>query len=218
MSIPKQHNLVLNMPMILNQSGAVQDFSSYGNHGTNYGSSVTETPFGMALDFDGSNDYIDCGTDSSLYPSLAITMSAWIKRNATGTAHEVIRNKNPVTGFVYRIRIESNDKLMTRFVFSDATDTGELEFGNVGTNWTMVSITFSSSSGEIKHYIDGALTQTTSGYTGKTLQSSSNGIFIGGNSQFFDGSITQVFIYDTTLTASEITELYDYGQRLLARR
>ena len=29
--------------------------------------------------FDGSNDYIDCGTDSSLDITNAITMSAWVK-------------------------------------------------------------------------------------------------------------------------------------------
>ena len=36
-----------------------------------------------ALDFDGSNDYIDLGNPASLIPANFITMSAWINSNNT---------------------------------------------------------------------------------------------------------------------------------------
>jgi hypothetical protein len=37
---------------------------------------------GGALSFDGTQDYVDCGSDSSLHPTDAITMAAWFMMDA----------------------------------------------------------------------------------------------------------------------------------------
>jgi len=42
------------------------DISKYGNNGTIYGATWTTGKFGSALEFDGVDDYVDCGSDSSL--------------------------------------------------------------------------------------------------------------------------------------------------------
>jgi len=51
-----------------------------GNHAAIYGGpGFVEGKFGQALDFDGVDDYVDCGNDASLKPSDAFTVSAWVK-------------------------------------------------------------------------------------------------------------------------------------------
>jgi len=51
-------------------SGEVMDSSGAGNHGTAIGGvTTTNGRIGNAGDFDGTNDYIDCGNDTSLNPT-----------------------------------------------------------------------------------------------------------------------------------------------------
>jgi hypothetical protein len=61
------------------------DSTFYGNDGINYGS--TQDYNGRidgANNFDGSNDWIDCGNSESLDITDAITLEAWVKRTGDG--------------------------------------------------------------------------------------------------------------------------------------
>ncbi|MCK4634745.1 MAG: BNR-4 repeat-containing protein, partial [Candidatus Aenigmarchaeota archaeon] len=63
-------------------NGTVYDNSTYGNDGTmeNFTSNTTVTgKYGKGLEFDGNNDYIDCGNGNSLNITNEITIEAWIK-------------------------------------------------------------------------------------------------------------------------------------------
>lgn len=62
------------------QSSTIRDISGQGNNGTITTASWTRTEKGLwVLSFDGSNDYISCGNDSSLlFTSEAFTMLAWL--------------------------------------------------------------------------------------------------------------------------------------------
>ncbi len=58
------------------------DFSKYKNNGTVYGGAfwnATGGKYNGAFEFDGVDDYIDCGNDSSLDITNAITIEAWAK-------------------------------------------------------------------------------------------------------------------------------------------
>jgi hypothetical protein len=59
------------------------DDSGNGNAGILYNFSgtywVDDQWGGKALDFDGVNDYVDCGNDASLRPTSAFTVEAWVK-------------------------------------------------------------------------------------------------------------------------------------------
>lgn len=60
----------------------IRDYSPYGNTGTIYGATFATDRHGQpnkAMSFDGVNDYIDCGNNSSLDITDEITISAWIK-------------------------------------------------------------------------------------------------------------------------------------------
>ncbi|MCK5063045.1 MAG: hypothetical protein KAR23_03890, partial [Candidatus Aenigmarchaeota archaeon] len=58
-----------------------RDWSTYGNNGTNGSNPVytIDGKFGKALNFDGSDDYVDCGNDSSLNITGEITLEVWVK-------------------------------------------------------------------------------------------------------------------------------------------
>jgi|GEM_PF-2512163 len=71
-------DLVLRLDMNENDGNTVYDSSGYGNNGTIHGATWTTGKFGSALSFDGENDYVDCGNDSSLDITDAITIEAWV--------------------------------------------------------------------------------------------------------------------------------------------
>ena len=59
----------------------LHDFSGEGNHGTINGASWKDGRYGWALEFDGVDDYVDCG-DNTGEGEGAITLSAWVKADS----------------------------------------------------------------------------------------------------------------------------------------
>jgi len=62
----------------------VFDNSTYNNHGTfngaNFGeSNITTGKYGNALEFDGGDDYVNCGNSGSLDITKEVTIDAWVK-------------------------------------------------------------------------------------------------------------------------------------------
>jgi len=60
-------------------SSKAVDISRYGNNGTINGAVWTSSGrFGSALQFDGVDDYVDCGNGASLNITTAVTVEAWV--------------------------------------------------------------------------------------------------------------------------------------------
>jgi len=60
------------------QSATVRDRSGQGNNGTITGATWTVLPSGLwCLGFDGTDDYVDCGSDASLNITDKITVLCW---------------------------------------------------------------------------------------------------------------------------------------------
>ncbi len=60
------------------------DVSGYGNDGTINGATWTTGKFGPGLNFDGTDDDVDCGNDESLNITGEITIALWIKPSVAG--------------------------------------------------------------------------------------------------------------------------------------
>ena len=106
-------------------------------------------------------------------------------------------------------RIEANDRIMTQFEFNSGI-TSELESDDLkieDTEWHNIIITFNSSSGEIKHYLDGILKHTYTGFVGDTFVTSTADFQIGFPVSRFEGSISNVRLYNRTLTAGEASKI-----------
>jgi len=160
------------------------------------------------FDFDGSNDYIDCGNDSSLNVSTSnYSLSFWIK--TTSTTNLVVCEKG------------SNDELAIQtYTSGNIRWAGINSFETSGVNvsdgnWHHLVFVADSSSAFI--YIDKNLNAT----GGNKIKSSSNtdSFYIGSRAGLygFNGSISNVQVFNTALPATgsnSVETLYNNGSPL----
>ncbi|MBN1674645.1 MAG: DUF2341 domain-containing protein, partial [Kiritimatiellae bacterium] len=88
-------------------SGAVLDSTVHTNHGGQQGGMAAEDlvsgRIGPCLEFDGADDYLDCGQGAGLADITdAITMSAWVRLAAPSNAAVLARHDNGDYGWVLR--------------------------------------------------------------------------------------------------------------------
>jgi prepilin-type N-terminal cleavage/methylation domain-containing protein len=169
--------------------------------------------YGTCLKFDGYDDYVRVNDNEDLNFTDEFTMCAWVKKAVLNT-FEVIFIKGNWSQYVFRV--ESNNRLMTKMFFSDLTSTDEMEHDNASildSDWHHACISFTNSTGTIRHYIDGRL-----GYKWdndlwkKKLRSTSEHFSISRDtSNRFNGLIDDVKIYNAVLSSSQIKQNYIAG-------
>jgi hypothetical protein len=203
-------NLVAYYPF----SGNVNDESGNGNNGTVNGATLTTDRKGngdRAYSFDGSNDYVDCGDSLSL--TDAITVAAWVKNDDSSNGHIVNCgggwSDKGYSMFWYdgKIRIELRNSSQTTCDNSAPSDNA----------WHHIAFTWEKTSGTITSYIDGEAQSTTGSFT-QSIGTPSQNLNIGRNEKrghYFYGSITEVRIYSSALSAAEISTLSE-GNGLIA--
>ncbi len=191
-------------------SSDFSDWSGEGNDGTNTGSTwKAKGRVGGARSFDGSNDYITVSRDSSLEPA-EFTLSAWININQN-TAYNVLFSKDYTSHvqpyYSYHLRTYDDG---IYFGWNDGSagsgitsGTGPLPINK----WMHIVATHKS--GEQKIYKDGAevasraLTGTISYYATDLIIGDARN-FVG----YFDGEMDEARIYNRSLSADEIFNLY----------
>jgi len=188
----------------------VQDLSMYGNHGKLHGFAFPPTvasgwnpgQTGIGLNFDGSNDYIDCGKQASLDITDEITISVCLKRSRVGT--EILVSK--LHSGAYELGVVANyiKGYIGGAVTDDITGTTAID-----TNWHNLVFTYVQSSGRACLYLDGVVDKTE--VLTATMGTSSNDLLIGcriGNSLLFLGAIDQPRIHNRALSAKEVMDYY----------
>jgi biopolymer transport protein ExbB len=154
----------------MNQSPAgvapqLVDYTANSNDGTANGSMVAGDlvagKIGNAIDFDGSNDYIDCGADPSLDPNLDITVSAWIYSRAA-SGHIINRGGGWSDPGYSLFHLSNNIRIeLQRSGEKDIVD------NSISINaWHYVALTYQYSTGTIRCYIDGIEQSNTGNHTG----------------------------------------------------
>ena len=71
-------DLKLYLPFDETTGTTAHDLSGNGNTGTATGTTIIDGVFGKARSFNGSTDYVDCGSDSSVDITADLTLEAWI--------------------------------------------------------------------------------------------------------------------------------------------
>ena len=203
--------LKLSFPMDEGSSTTAYDKSGNGNNGTlQNGPTWVNGKFGKALSFDGSNDYVDCGNDSSLNPSN-ITMEAWAKANSLSNWAGIVTNKKDANHGI---------NLQMGTVQNIAALVGD------GSSWVYVKTSWAPSTGVWYHivvthegttnklYVNGNLEDTkTKGlaYSTPTTKTVIGYFYYDTSGSLpFNGTIDEVRIYNRALTADEIADLYSY--------
>jgi hypothetical protein len=189
-------------------SGSTAYDSVGDNDGTIYGATWTTGKYGNALDFDGTNDYVDCGNDNSLNITGNITIAAWIKKDTT-TAYQRIVYKVSGRDW-YQLLIDNSNYLAGGRVWG-ASDIRRRTTETLSANtWYHVAIV--SDSTNVTLYINSvdktySVQQTGWGPAGgSTLKiGQRNG------DAYFNGTIDEVMIFDQALSEQQIEQLYDQG-------
>jgi len=164
------------------------------------------TDSGAALDFDGSNDYIDTGLTAL---STDFTIEAWFMYDTQG-AYIPIASKHTSSGqgneaVEFNLQIQTNGNL--NFFMGNGTGYGVLIDGGVQAVGTWHHVAVSSSSGAVTMYLDGASvsTGTFSGSRISGTQSIEIGHLHNGGDQFFNGQIADVRVWSGARTAAEVS-------------
>src|SRR3989344_2227598 len=181
---------------------------------------------GKAINFDGSNDYVNAGSGSSLDNLPAITFSAWIYPRAQGTRLFVTNRGNPessgwrfafdsATAGSMRFTVDySTTDLVTRNNSPDANSVAPLN------KWTHIAVTWngSATATNVKIYFNGvgANSYSTANGVGDRVDDNAQNLIIGHNEALtsnggFNGLIDEVRVYNRALSAAEIQALYKSG-------
>jgi hypothetical protein len=191
------------------------DISGHGNHGTleNMSPNAQDSgwggsKFGGGLQFDGVNDYVNCGSDESLDITEAITVEAWVKSNTVAGYHAIVAKDNASIGdgwWIYQIGDELGVEARYGASWDNTITTTDVFTVN---QYAHVSFTFNKENTIL--YVNG-VEIIREAHT-DSIQSNNHTVRIGvderGNVDLFNGSIDSVRIYNRALSAEEIKILY----------
>jgi len=164
-----------------------------------------------SMSFDNlTNDVINCGNDSSLQITGAMTVSYWFKgQGGSGTVGGVGKlGNNGSRGFCLGM-ISSGT--ITFFIAPTASSLLSASYSHTtDTNWHHIVGVFNPST-SLELYFDGQLVDTTSTSTSSQYNASNN-LQIGarGDSNgFFNGLIDETALFNVALTDAEILSIYN---------
>ncbi len=160
----------------------------------------------LSAALDGTNDYLDCGTVSTLSSASTFSVSAWYKKASAGDDGLII-GSGTLTTPAERFYIEhfSNNTIYVGY------DTTFASFSaTADTDWHHVA--YVRSSGTHKLYFDGADTSLGGTPASTTSSPLGNNFFIGaltGYAARFQGIIDEVAVFSSALSASNVTAIYN---------
>ena len=191
--------------------------SAGSNHGTVYGATWTTGQMGGALDFDGSSDYVNCGTIGEL---TVWTVSLWANSDTQGELHTFITQDlgGANDDFLFGIAPEGLHTMINRIGLTYHNDDDSSRYALeddqdiiVG-QWYHASVTYDGTTMTL--YVNGVEKDNISV---ANLSLSNQEWLIGknpGTGRLYDGKIDDTRIYDRALTGVEIQRLYQDGLNL----
>ena len=203
--------IVLDAMMSEGAGNTVQDLSGNGNTGTLVDNThFVSGKFGPALEFDGSGDYVNVGNSSSINPTAAITVSAWVKADSFATYPTICARWRAAAGERGWSLVVGNDGVVT-FSVRKSDDLGTVTSSGATLStgvWYHVVGVFDGAN--VRVYTN-AVSGTPAAYAGSILSTPNQDVRIGAyytTSQPWDGLIDNVSLYNRFLSVSEIQQLY----------
>lgn len=188
------------------------DISGFCNNGTRTGTLdwTDDTPkYTVSTEFPSGNNYIDCGASQEVLPTDELTVSLWI--NASNWFNPISCTEGGGWNFENpsNIRFPVYVASVGYKVATSGVDASTLE-----NEWHMFTGTFDKTN--VKIYIDGVLKGTTATGSTNGIGYAANHCYIGAEaasstsiaSAAFEGKISDVRIYATALSATDVKSLY----------
>ena len=195
------------------EGSTAYDTSGNSHHGTLGTGASSPTwisgKFGNALSFDG-NDYLQIGTSG--LSATSGSLSAWFNHQDTSVTNEYFFGHRGVVGGDSRIYmgISPTNNLQLYLGNTSITDTNTL----TNDQWYHVSLIWNS--GVYYLYLNGQQTSTGNYTSLSTIAScatigSYNNSCNGTLSNFFNGSVDDVRLYNYSLTSDQVKQIYNNG-------
>jgi parallel beta-helix repeat protein len=179
------------------------------NDGTWIGGAETYSPgqVGQALNFSMPGDYVDLGHFPGIENQQAITISAWVKP-ADPLASKFLSNLGSGDDTLEFYRHTGNENVEIRLyntanvvVIAGKSDA----IPSADTNWHHVAATYDGTN--VCVYVDNIIGNFCRALTGNT-QITDNSLSISSSSGSWNGLIDEVIIYNRSLSAAEIQQIY----------
>jgi hypothetical protein len=220
-SLPRSHRIVGRWVPSVGATGYRLVDRVRSNHGTltnmDPASDWVASGGKLALDFDGSNDFVDASSPSVGSITTNATVSIWMTLSATGRTASLF-GVNSTGG--------ANQRFQAHAPWSDNNiywDFGGTSAPNrltvTGQSWPLNAwnhLVFIAGSIGMQVYRNGLLIGSSS--TAATRSASSNQLIVGGSlldnnpPYYHAGQIDDVTIFNTALTAPEVREIYRFGR------
>lgn len=200
-------------------TGNTNDESGNGNNGTNHGASLTTDRLGNnneAYSFNGSNNYIEMASSSSLDINTDISISFWFKATKLYNAGNLVFRGDGRGGTdPYSIGIAATDLSYKRYVDNGFTP-NEVKISNTtldSTSWFHIVASFNSATGDMKIYKNGTLSSQKN-FSSSVINYTTNTMYntFGTVEKLyvpFKGKIDDIGIWTRPLADSEVVALYN---------
>lgn len=209
----QEEGLVLYLGFDEGVGDTAKDSSGHGNNGEINGPKWVEGADGKALEFDGTDDYVEVSYNDMFNINDAMTLAAWVKPAMAPFAGEQWRgiiNGQKSTHGPYLLQMSAaNGEIGAWFggTWSWQVTTAILDTENF---WHLVG-TYEDGEG-FKNYVNGEL-DSQKAQQGPIIDNVNEGVVIGHNYSFanrwFQGIIDEAVIYNRALTEDEVRDLYE---------
>ena len=205
--------LLMHMNQETSNSTGTSDDSGLGNNGVFVDGARcgnVSGRFNEGCEFDGDDDYIDAGTDSSLDFTDTFAVSVWINPDTKGDFEIVIGRWATSPGHDWVLNFENQADQLLKFGIRQSD--GNIDVATLSpipTNeWTHIVGVYDGT--DILIYMNGVVQETTPASGNIDNDGAILSIGSAGDSTLpFNGAIDEVAIYNRSLSASEVYEMYN---------
>lgn len=202
----------------VNVDGAVAFDVVNGKDGTLNGTLQTTGKVSEARTFNGTTEFVEVPYDAVFQPAGQVTLSAWFKATAFDAVDHVIAGNLNAGGYAL---VLGNNTLEFRVVVDSATEVISTSTGALNTaDWHHVVGVYNN--GLLRLFLNGTeiLPSVTAASASTNITYTNNNSLIigaastattGASGSYFDGAIDEVSFFDTALTDTVVTEMYNRG-------
>jgi hypothetical protein len=160
------------------------------------------------LSFDGS-EFINCGSSSALLTTGGLSVSWWMKTTVTANDALVLMDDWSAGNRNWQIAHLSSGNVIRFYVFGSSSAFVLANTSINDGNWHHVVCTYEPSTA-LRIYIDGSLDNSNTTSIPATRNNSAANLRIGKDdfNQYYTGSISEVAVFDYSLSSTQISTLY----------
>jgi peptidoglycan/xylan/chitin deacetylase (PgdA/CDA1 family) len=201
--------------------GAVVGDEDGGYDGELIAGSWITGPFGGALRFNGSTDYVQIANATVFDPRSRMSVSLWYRTSALMTGKAAVARDSATYKWLITYFSASSGSIYHYIRQASGTTYAGWAGGAAllaDGEWHHAVMTFDRwlSSERLKLYFDGVEKATADCYN-EEISDGSEGVQIGKWTNYFQGDVAEVRYYNRTLTVAEVQLLYECGRNAMRR-